>query len=125
MRSPAAVLEQIPGFTGAQLVTQLSDGPTNASFEVEQSGDRYVLRIDKPAAAEYGLDRAAELKVIEALSAADLGKSPVYYDAGSGVYLRSFIPGRSWAEADLQDLSLIHISEPTRPAPLSRMPSSA
>ena len=25
----------------------------------------------------------------------------------------------------VQDLSLIHISEPTRPAPLSRMPSSA
>ena len=27
--------------------------------------------------------------------------------------------------ADLDALSLIHISEPTRPAPLSRMPSSA
>ena len=27
--------------------------------------------------------------------------------------------------SELRELSLIHISEPTRPAPLSRMPSSA
>ena len=30
-----------------------------------------------------------------------------------------------WPEASVRHLSLIHISEPTRPAPLSRMPSSA
>ena len=29
------------------------------------------------------------------------------------------------ASPEVMDLSLIHISEPTRPAPLSRMPSSA
>ena len=45
-------------------------------------------------------------------------------------YLRAVIKftlffGRSPDLASPEDLSLIHISEPTRPAPLSRMPSSA
>ena len=103
VRSPEQALASIPGFAGVRVELQLSDGPTNASFELEQGGDRFVLRIDKPAAAGYGLDRAAELEVIQVLADAGLGESPVYYDAVSGVSLRSFIPGRSWAEADLHN----------------------
>lgn len=103
MRSPENVLEQIPGFAGASVIKQLSDGPTNASFEVEQGGDCFVLRIDKPAVAEYGLDRVAELEVIEALADAGLGEGAVYYDAGCGISLRSFIPGHSWTKGDLKN----------------------
>ena len=103
MRPAASVLGQIPGFDGAQVVARLSDGPTNASFAIERGGERFVLRIDKPAADGYGLDRAAELEVIETLAASGLGEWPQHYDAESGVYLRPFLPGRSWTKADLQD----------------------
>lgn len=105
MRSAVTVLEQVPGFAGAKVVAQLSDGPTNASFEIEQGGERFVLRTDKPAAAEFGLERTAEREVIAALAAAGLGERAVYFDAQSGIYLRSFMPGRSWTAEDLQNPS--------------------
>lgn len=105
MRSAVTVLERVPGFAGAKVVAQLSDGPTNASFEIEQGGERFVLRTDKPAAAEFGLERTAEREVIAALAAAGLGERAVYFDAQSGIYLRSFMPGRSWTAEDLQNPS--------------------
>ena len=36
-----------------------------------------------------------------------------------------YYTGRTYKLGEVHELSLIHISEPTRPAPLSRMPSSA
>ena len=103
MRSPATVLEQLPGFAGAQVLAQLSNGPTNASYEIGRDGERYVLRIDKPGAAAFGLDRTAELEVIEALAVAGLGEHPLYYDAESGICLRTYMPGRSWTPEDLRN----------------------
>lgn len=103
MKDPRLLLETIPGFAGARVLSQLSDGPSNNSYEVEQGGDSFVLRIDKSAAVQLGLNRHAEKQVCLRLAEAELVPQPVYYDAGAGVYLRRFVPGRTWARQDLDD----------------------
>ena len=50
-REVERALSVIPGFSAARIRGQLSDGPTNASFLLEQGAFQYVLRVDKPAAA--------------------------------------------------------------------------
>ena len=98
-----AILASIPGFAGAEVVEQLADGPTNQSLRMEQGGRSFVLRVDKPEAARLGLNREAELKVIEAIANAGLGTLPVHFDADAGIYLRPYRPGRTWTRADLLD----------------------
>ena len=102
MREPGAVLESIPGFAGARVAEQLSDGPTNNSYLVARDDGKYVLRLDKPEAARLGLDRHSEKEVIEVVAEAGLGQEPVYLDVSAGVYLRPFIPGRTWTKEDLE-----------------------
>jgi len=101
VRDPLEVLASIPGFAGAKLDITLSQGPTNNSYRVEKGGEFFVLRLDKPEAVRLGLDRVAELSVIETVAAAGLGAEPVYFDAGAGVYLRSYLAGTTWARDDL------------------------
>ena len=96
-----AILESIPGFAEAVLLEQLADGPTNLSVRVEQGGQHFVLRVDKPEAACLGLNRTAERELIEAVATAGLGCKPVYFDATAGIYLRHWIPGVTWTQTDL------------------------
>lgn len=83
------------------MLESLSDGPTNASYLLERDGAHYVLRLDKPAAIQLGLDRANEQRVYETLAAGGLAPEMVFFDAAAGVCLRPFLPGRSWIESDL------------------------
>ena len=102
MNDPRRVLEAIPGFADAVVVERLSGGPTNQSYEIEQGGNRFVLRLDTPEAARLGLDRHSEKAVVDELASADLGQAPVHFDPAAGVYLRCWLPGRSWVPADLE-----------------------
>lgn len=101
MKDPCTVLQSIPGFSGAQLISQLSAGPTNNSYEVEQGSERFVLRIDKTEAASLGLDRRAERDVCELLASEGLGHVPLWFDTDAGIYLRRFLPGKTWTRQDL------------------------
>lgn len=103
MNDPRTALDSIPGFAGAEIDSRHSDGPTNENWLVERDGERYVLRLDKPEASRLGLDRHSEKAVCEAIAAAGLGPQPVHFDADTGVYLRHFVPGRSWTPADLEN----------------------
>ena len=106
-------LDAIPGMAGATLLGRLSDGPTNMSFRAEQGGEQYVLRLDKPGAASLGLNRHNEYRVCKLVSDAGLAPKPIYSDPGSGVYLRRFLQGRSWAVSDLEN--------PANPGRLARL----
>lgn len=126
MRDPHAVLKSIRGFAGARVLSQLSCGPTNNSYEVGQGGERYVLRIDKPEAARLGLDRQAEKQVCESLAGAGLALPPVYFEPESGIYLRAFLPGKTWTGRDLlsaQNLArLAHLLRRLHASPLAGKP---
>jgi thiamine kinase-like enzyme len=94
-------LRAVPGMAGATLLGALSDGPTNASFLTECDGQQYVFRLDKPGAAQLGLNRRNEHRVSQVVFASGLAPEPIYSDPGSGVYVRRFQEGRSWTPSDL------------------------
>lgn len=96
-----ASLAGVPGFAFAEVQSGLSDGPTNSSWLISRGAERFVLRLDKPAAARLGLDRANERVVCEAVAAAGLAPKPLYFDLQAGIYLRRWQPGRAWRPEDL------------------------
>jgi thiamine kinase len=94
-------LAAIPEISSATVEQQLSDGPSNASYLLEQSGERFVLRLDKPEARALGLNRSNEKTVLQAIANGGLAAEPYYFDVSKGVLLRSFIAGRSWTMDDM------------------------
>lgn len=103
MQAPSVseVLASLPGMEGARVVERLMDGPTNASYLVEQGDERFVLRLDKPEAVRLGLDRDNERVVCEAIASAGLTPHYLHFDASAGVCLRPYIAGRSLCRDDL------------------------
>jgi thiamine kinase len=102
-RAVDQALEAVPGFSEARVDAQLSDGPTNASFLLEKAGEQYVLRVDKPGAVKLGLNRRNEKQVCKIVAEAGLAPEPLYFDPVAGIYLRRYLPGRSWVESDLDN----------------------
>ena len=100
-------LAVIPGLSGARVRERLADGPTNASYLVEQGGERFVLRLDKSEASILGLDRANERRVCEAIAAAGLGPAYTHFDISAGVCLRPWQAGRSLRPDELRDRGVL------------------
>ena len=100
-RAVEQVLDTIPGFAGSRIDAQLSDGPTNTSYLLEQAGAQYVLRLDKPDVVNLGLNRSNEMQVCQVVADGGLAPEPLYFDPLAGIYLRRYLPGRSWVVADL------------------------
>jgi thiamine kinase len=96
------ILQHLPGMGGGRVIERLMDGPTNASYLVEQDGERFVLRIDKPEAERLGMNRVNERSVCEALATAGLTPAYHWFDSVEGVSLRPFIAGRSLDREDLK-----------------------
>lgn len=101
--NPLDVLTGIPGFSAARIIRSLSNGPTNRSFEVALDSRRFVLRLDKPRAAELGRDREAEKQICTTLAAAGLAPEPVFFEPSKGVYLRPYLQGRAWSADDVRE----------------------
>lgn len=96
-------LALIPGFAGSSVLQQLSNGPTNSSFLLERGDEKFVLRLDKPAARELGLDRENEEQALNVLAEAGLAPLPVYYNVSSGILLRPWLEGRTWTAEQMKD----------------------
>lgn len=101
MNEPRAVLDGLPGFGDAVIVSRLEGGVASRSYRVSHGQEILVLRIDTPEAARLGLDRRREHAVIEAVAAAGLGIAAIHCDPASGVLLRRWLPGRPWTREDL------------------------
>jgi hypothetical protein len=92
----------VAGATHAKLIRRLRCSPLAESWLVEWAGARAVLRIDQPAAAAMGLDRAAEFERLQAVAAAGLGLAPIAVDPERGLLLRWYIEGSVWQAEDLR-----------------------
>jgi len=102
-KSAETALAAIPGLDGARVVRRLVAGPTNVTWLVEHLDQRWVLRLDMPAAAELGLDRENEGRACAAVAAAGIAPAYRWFDAAAGICLRHFVDGRALAPVDLQD----------------------
>jgi thiamine kinase len=96
-------LALIPGFTGSSVLQQLSNGPTHSSFLLERGDEKFVLRLDKPAARELGLGRQNEAQVLRVLAEAGLAPLPVYDNVPGGILLRPWLEGRTWTVEHMKD----------------------
>jgi thiamine kinase len=108
MSSVENALVLIPGFSGAAVELQLSDGPTNASYLLRLAGEQYVLRLDKPGARALGLNRRNEKQILAAIAKAGLAPAPLCFDLREGVLLRHYLQGRSWTREDLESQGQLH-----------------
>ena len=92
-KSAETALAAIPGLDGARVVRRLVAGPTNVTWLVEHLDQRWVLRLDTPAAAELGLDRKNESRACAAVAAAGIAPAYRWFDAAAGICLRHFVDG--------------------------------
>jgi thiamine kinase-like enzyme len=102
-QSAAIALAAMPGLAGAHIVRRLAAGPTNVTWLVEHEARRWVLRLDRPAAGELGLDRENESRVSAAAAATGITPAYAFFDAAAGICLRRFVAGRTCVPEDLRD----------------------
>lgn len=101
-------LSLIPGWASASYSWQfMARGLTNRSYLVERHGIQYVLRLDAPHTALFGLDRATELAVHRQAALAGLAPEIVYANPEEGVQLNRYVPGRVLTVADLQSPQML------------------
>jgi 5'-nucleotidase len=76
-------------------VSRLQQGANNENFVVEAAGERFVLRIARPTAARFNLDRVRNVRAHEAAAAAGVAPEIVAAKLPEAHYLARFIDGPS------------------------------
>jgi thiamine kinase-like enzyme len=93
-----------PGSSGPgpwQILEYLAETPVSRTWRVAIPGGTAALRQDRAGAAHLGLDRVAEVAVLQAAARAGLGPACLQSDPGRGLLLTAWLPGRAWTPADL------------------------
>jgi thiamine kinase len=96
-------LATIPALRGARLAGKLAGGPASDSWLIEITGQRLVLRIDRPLAKRLLLDRSAEFKVLQQVAQVGFGPPPVWADLTAGLLVTVFIEGECLSSDDVHD----------------------
>ncbi|HMK86575.1 MAG TPA: choline kinase family protein [Steroidobacteraceae bacterium] len=88
-------LRHIPG-SGAVSIERLAAGLVNESYRVRRDGRLYTLRIAAANAAELGVDRAWECRVLESAARAGLAPPVEHCEPSSGIVVSRWVEGRAW-----------------------------
>lgn len=86
----------VPG-CGAVRIDTLGSGLTNLSYRVRRDGRSFSLRIAAPRAAELGLDRAWECRVLRCAAGASLAPAMERCEPWAGVLVMRWAEGSSWS----------------------------
>lgn len=71
-----------------------SSGHSNRSFLIRHAGRRYVARFPEKAAAQLGVDRQVERRVLDRAAHIALGPEVVYCNPARGTLVTAYIEGR-------------------------------
>lgn len=82
-------------------VTALPGGLTNHNYRVRADGTDVVVRISSPSSAMLAVDREHEWHNSRAAAVAGVGAPVVDYVPGEGILVVEFLPGRTYAAADV------------------------
>jgi thiamine kinase len=93
--STRAALRYVPG-TGPVALHRLGSGLVNESFRVERGGRVYSLRVPAAEAADLGLDREWECRVLERAGACGLAPYIECCEPRQGVVVARWVPGCAW-----------------------------
>ena len=117
-------IQRVPGWSAQNTtIVERLQGLTNQSFRVRSQNTDYVLRLDGPNTAAYGLDRDRELAILQSAAAAELAPEVVYADDGLLVTL--WVNEKPWAAGDIDDTrleSLASLLRQVHELPLSGQP---
>jgi thiamine kinase-like enzyme len=86
------------GFAADSPTTRLK-GLTNVNHLVEQSGERFVLRIPGAGTSEY-IDRRAEAVAARSAAAAGVNAEVVFFDDSDGLMVTRFVDGAVTMDAE-------------------------
>ena len=92
-----------PVWREATLVAEFPGGPVSRSWQLDTASGPVVLRLDTALVKTLGLDRQAELVVLESVASVGIGPEVLWADTERGLLVRRLLPGRIWDEADLSD----------------------
>jgi thiamine kinase-like enzyme len=96
------VIGEVPALAGLVILGKMAGGPASDSWLGGAGGVQMVVRIDTPYAAKLGLDRQAELQVLESVSSAAIGPDIIWADPAAGILVTSFIPGKIWTLKEIR-----------------------
>jgi thiamine kinase len=98
------LIGKIEPLRGAVVLEKLAGGPASDSWLLSAGDEKFVARLDKPLSRRLGLDRYAELEILETVSAVGIGPQVIWSDPENGVLISSYIPGCAWSSGDVHDL---------------------
>jgi thiamine kinase len=102
MLEPLKLVEHLPGLADARVERKLSSGPLSEKWLLASEAGQWVLRKDRPLAAQLDLDRQCERVVLAELAASGWCSDALWGDAQQGILVVPFVPGRAWAYEDMQ-----------------------
>jgi len=99
---PEEILAHVPGFTpgGTAWAARLPGGTVNASFRVDTSAGRFVVRIHDPAAAALGADHQREARLHAAGAAVGLAPALIHVNESYRFMIMEHVPGPTWSAED-------------------------
>jgi aminoglycoside phosphotransferase (APT) family kinase protein len=99
---PESVLAHVPGFTagGSAWATRLPGGTVNASFRVETSAGRFIVRIHDSGSKALGADHEREARLHAAAAAVGLAPALIHVDADYRFMVMEHVAGDTWTAGD-------------------------
>jgi thiamine kinase len=100
---PGNVLVHVPGYPSGGLTARaarLYGGTVNASFRVDTSAGRFVVRLHDAMAQTLGANHEREAQLHAAAAAAGLAPALVHVDPGHRFMVMEYVPGVVWTSQD-------------------------
>jgi aminoglycoside phosphotransferase (APT) family kinase protein len=100
---PDYVLAHVPGYTSGGLTARaarLYGGTVNASFRVDTSAGRFVVRLHDAMARTLGANHEREAQLHAAAAAAGLAPALVHVDPEQRFMVMEFVSGPVWSAQD-------------------------
>jgi thiamine kinase len=99
---PEHILAHVPGFTagGTAWAARLAGGRVHASFRVETSAGRFVVRVHDPAASTLGANHEREELLHAVAAAAGLAPALIHVDEGHRFMIMEHVSGATWGAED-------------------------
>jgi len=110
LMNPFDALAQVPGWDPEEAdIEELKGGLSNHTYHVRHGGQECVMRLDSERSRMFQFDRSCELGILEEAAKAGLAPNIVFADADGGILVTEYIPGRVWAEPDLQSAERLEL----------------
>jgi len=91
----------VPG-SGALAIQRLDPGLVNDSYRVARGDRLYSLRVPTPYAAEFGIDREWECRVLGRAEAAGLAPTVECCEPRQGILVARWVAGGAWTPAQVR-----------------------